>query len=118
MEVLKRDRSLNNLASYRSAAQELALRNAIDLDSTAHEDALCRALLEAEIKVAVDMLTYLRDVVLPHHPLHAAVPQNCAEKIEMTRVHDAFCAWKSGLWAFDGISREWLSMPAAPNRQT
>ncbi|MFC5562888.1 DUF6538 domain-containing protein [Methylobacterium aerolatum] len=72
LEVLKRDRSLNNLASYRSAAGELAFRNEIDLDSTAHEDALCRALLDAEIKVAEDMLTYLRDVVLPHHPLHAA----------------------------------------------
>jgi integrase len=71
LDGLKRDRSLNKFTSVRSAAQELALRNEIDLDTPTQEYALCRALLDAEITIAEQKLAYLRDVVRPHHPLHA-----------------------------------------------
>ncbi len=70
---LKRDRSLNNFLSIRDTAKALAARNEIDLDSYPQANALCRALLDADIAITEEKLSYLRDVILPHHPLHAAV---------------------------------------------
>jgi integrase len=75
LDGLKRDRALNNFTSVRGEAQQLALNNEIDLDTHSQERALCRALLDVDITIAEEKLTYLNDVVLPHHPLHATTPQ-------------------------------------------
>ncbi len=72
LKGLKRDRSLNNFISVRDTAKDLAASNEIDLDSYPRANALCRALLDADITITQEKLTYLRDVVLPHHPLHKA----------------------------------------------
>lgn len=70
LDGLKRDRAVNNFASVRGKAQELALSNEIDLESCSGERALCRALLDVEIAIAEEKLAYLQDAVLPYHPLH------------------------------------------------
>jgi integrase len=78
IDGLKRDRALNNFAFVRGQAQDLALRNEIDLDTRSQEHALCRALLDVDITVAEEKLAYLRDVVLPHHPLNATTRRTSA----------------------------------------
>ncbi|MCJ2113431.1 tyrosine-type recombinase/integrase [Methylobacterium sp. E-025] len=75
---LKRDRSLNNFTAVRDTAKDLAARNEIDLDSYPHANALCRALLDADITITEDKLTFLRDVVLPHHPRHTTTRRTIA----------------------------------------
>ncbi|TFZ55592.1 hypothetical protein E4V01_21970 [Methylorubrum sp. Q1] len=70
LDGLKRDRAVNDFASVRGKAQELALSNEIDLESNSEEGALCRALLDVEIAIAEEKLAYLQDAVLPYHPLH------------------------------------------------
>lgn len=78
LDGLLRDRSLNNFVSVRDTAKDLAAQNGIDLDSYPHSNALCRALLDADITITEEKLTYLRDRVLPHHPLHAATHREAA----------------------------------------
>jgi integrase len=69
-QVLRRARAQNDFTLVRGAAQELALKNEIDLDSASEERLLCRALLDAELKIAEEKLAYLNEIILPHHPGH------------------------------------------------
>ncbi|GJD43266.1 hypothetical protein AFCDBAGC_1118 [Methylobacterium cerastii] len=78
LDGLKRDRSLNNFTAVRDTAKDLATRNEIDLDSYPHANALCRALLDADITITEEKLTFLRDIVLPHHPRHATTHRTTA----------------------------------------
>lgn len=89
LDGLKRDRAVNNFASVRGKAQELALSNEIDIESSSGERALCRALLDVEIAIAEEKLAYLQDAVLPYHPLHGNRVRTVQALVEPTKTAPA-----------------------------